>query len=162
MLRVLCLDALCENREAYLYSPEEFWPLVSGRLDLHHLDHLGGSPEVRTCGGRKGSSRAHLLYSVLEAGLLNGGASGLIYGFIFAWVGSIMQVLTMAEMGSMYVHTIVIIVHSADLISLGFRLLAANIIGKAVRKLGTLPTIFTANVVTQGWPFSHLRVVPSF
>ena len=44
------------------------------------------------------------LLSVLEAGLLNGGSSGLIYGFIFAWVGSIMQVLTMAEMGSMYVH----------------------------------------------------------
>ncbi|MCJ1318976.1 hypothetical protein MMC15_004308 [Xylographa vitiligo] len=41
------------------------------------------------------------ILSVLEAGLLNGGPSGLIYGFIFAWVGSIMQVLTMAEMGSM-------------------------------------------------------------
>ena len=51
--------------------------------------------------------RADPLHSVLEAGLLNGGPSGLIYGFIFAWVGSIMQVLTMAEMGSMYVHLLV-------------------------------------------------------
>ncbi|GME28986.1 Amino acid/polyamine transporter I [Neofusicoccum parvum] len=38
---------------------------------------------------------------VFQGGLLNGGNAGLIYGYIFVWVGTILQVLVMAEMASM-------------------------------------------------------------
>ena len=37
----------------------------------------------------------------MEAGLKNGGPSGLIYGFLLAWFGTICQVLVMAELASM-------------------------------------------------------------
>lgn len=39
----------------------------------------------------------------LQYGLQNGGTAGLIYGFIFAWIGAILQALVMAEMASMSV-----------------------------------------------------------
>ncbi|MCJ1426816.1 hypothetical protein MMC29_004719, partial [Sticta canariensis] len=41
------------------------------------------------------------LLTVFQSGLNNGGPSGLIYGFIFTWIGSILQALVMAEMASM-------------------------------------------------------------
>ena len=40
------------NLEANPPFAEELRPLVSCRPDLHHPDHLGGSPQVCTCGGR--------------------------------------------------------------------------------------------------------------
>lgn len=43
-----------------------------------------------------------MLLSVFQGGLLNGGNAGLIYGYIFVWIGSILQVLVMAEMASMF------------------------------------------------------------
>jgi choline transport protein len=39
--------------------------------------------------------------SGIQYGLLNGGPGGLIYGFLAAWFGSILQALVMAEMASM-------------------------------------------------------------
>ncbi|CAD6577573.1 MAG: hypothetical protein ASARMPRED_008325 [Alectoria sarmentosa] len=39
--------------------------------------------------------------SVFQAGLANGGPSGLVYGYIFVWLGVISQVLVMAELASM-------------------------------------------------------------
>ena len=39
------------------------------------------------------------LFNALE----NGGPAGLIYGYLFVWVGVILQALVMAEMASMYV-----------------------------------------------------------
>ncbi|KAL1646326.1 hypothetical protein SLS58_003283 [Diplodia intermedia] len=39
---------------------------------------------------------------VFQGGLLNGGNAGLIYGYIFVWFGTILQVLVMAEMASMF------------------------------------------------------------
>ena len=39
--------------------------------------------------------------SVFQAGLTNGGPSGLVYGYIFTWLGNISQVLVMAELASM-------------------------------------------------------------
>ena len=53
MLRVLDRNGFWEDLEADQYVPEELWPLVSGRPDLHNLDHMGGSSQVRECGGRK-------------------------------------------------------------------------------------------------------------
>lgn len=41
--------------------------------------------------------------SAFAAGLNNGGASGLLYGYLFAWTGTVTQVLILAELGSMYV-----------------------------------------------------------
>ncbi|KAL0255031.1 hypothetical protein SLS55_009558 [Diplodia seriata] len=38
---------------------------------------------------------------VFQGGLPNGGNAGLIYGYIFVWFGTILQVLVMAEMASM-------------------------------------------------------------
>ena len=38
------------------------------------------------------------------AGLINGGPSGLVYGYIFAWVGVFAQALVMAELTSMSVN----------------------------------------------------------
>ena len=42
-------------------------------------------------------------FSAFQAGLYNGGPSGLVYGFLFSWVGSLLQALVMAEMASMSV-----------------------------------------------------------
>ncbi|KAF1958516.1 hypothetical protein CC80DRAFT_515234 [Byssothecium circinans] len=36
-----------------------------------------------------------------QAGLLNGGPAGLVYGFIFAWIGTLLQAFVMGEMASM-------------------------------------------------------------
>ncbi|PVH91255.1 amino acid transporter [Periconia macrospinosa] len=36
-----------------------------------------------------------------QSGLLNGGPAGLIYGFIFAWIGTFLQACVMGEMASM-------------------------------------------------------------
>ncbi|KAL8855020.1 MAG: hypothetical protein Q9221_000217 [Calogaya cf. arnoldii] len=44
--------------------------------------------------------KQRLRIRVLESGLTNGGPSGIIYGFIFAWIGSGLQTLVMAEMAS--------------------------------------------------------------
>ena len=41
--------------------------------------------------------------SAFAAGLNNGGASGLLYGYLLAWSGTALQVLIMAELGSMCV-----------------------------------------------------------
>ncbi|PQE27665.1 choline transport protein [Rutstroemia sp. NJR-2017a BBW] len=38
---------------------------------------------------------------IFQLGLTNGGPSGLVYGFIFAWIGSALQALVMGEMASM-------------------------------------------------------------
>lgn len=42
-------------------------------------------------------------HSAFAAGLNNGGASGLLYGYLLAWSGTALQVLIMAELGSMCV-----------------------------------------------------------
>lgn len=42
-------------------------------------------------------------HSAFAAGLNNGGASGLLYGYLLAWSGTLLQVLIMAELGSMFV-----------------------------------------------------------
>ena len=39
--------------------------------------------------------------SSFEGALKNGGPAGLIYGFIFAWIGTLLQALVQGEMGSM-------------------------------------------------------------
>ncbi|ORY02848.1 amino acid transporter-like protein [Clohesyomyces aquaticus] len=39
--------------------------------------------------------------TTFQSGLLNGGPAGLVYGFIFAWIGTILQALVMGEMASM-------------------------------------------------------------
>jgi len=39
--------------------------------------------------------------TAFQAGLYNGGPSGLVYGFIFSWIGTLLQALVMAEMASM-------------------------------------------------------------
>jgi hypothetical protein len=49
---------------------------------------------------------ANGLCSVFQAGLANGGPAGLIYGFLFTWLGTIFQTLVMAEMASMLVGTL--------------------------------------------------------
>lgn len=41
------------------------------------------------------------LFVAFAAGLNNGGASGLLYGYLLAWSGTALQVLIMAELGSM-------------------------------------------------------------
>jgi hypothetical protein len=33
---------------------------------------------------------------------MNGGATGLVYGYLLVWTGTILQVLVMAELGSLY------------------------------------------------------------
>lgn len=44
-------------------------------------------------------------HSVFQLGLVNGGPSGLIYGFLIAWAGTALQALVMGEMASMSVAT---------------------------------------------------------
>jgi choline transport protein len=44
------------------------------------------------------------LSSVFQLGLTNGGPSGLVYGFLFAWFGTALQALVMGEMASMSVN----------------------------------------------------------
>ncbi|PQE17187.1 choline transport protein [Rutstroemia sp. NJR-2017a WRK4] len=39
--------------------------------------------------------------TVFQLGLTNGGSGGLVYGFIFAWIGTALQALVMGEMASM-------------------------------------------------------------
>ncbi|KUJ14245.1 amino acid transporter-like protein [Mollisia scopiformis] len=39
--------------------------------------------------------------TVFQLGLTNGGPSGLVYGFLFAWIGTALQALVMGEMASM-------------------------------------------------------------
>ncbi|KAL8651850.1 MAG: hypothetical protein Q9210_003024 [Variospora velana] len=41
------------------------------------------------------------LLTVFQSGLTNGGPAGLIYGFLFTWIGSGLQALVMAELASM-------------------------------------------------------------
>ena len=41
-------------------------------------------------------------------GLENGGPAGLIYGYLFVWLGAMLQALVMAEMASMYVRNTLI------------------------------------------------------
>ena len=43
----------------------------------------------------------YTLLRSLKYGLLNGGPAGLVYGFMFAWVGQSLQALVMAEMAEM-------------------------------------------------------------
>jgi hypothetical protein len=40
---------------------------------------------------------------VFQTGLANGGPSGLVYGYIFTWIGTVFQGLVMAELASMFV-----------------------------------------------------------
>ena len=40
-------------------------------------------------------------FSTLLNGLTNGGPVGLIYGFLFVWIGPSLQTLVMGEMASM-------------------------------------------------------------
>lgn len=42
-----------------------------------------------------------MLFSAFQAGLTNGGPAGLVYGYIFAWLGTMAQTLVMAELASM-------------------------------------------------------------
>jgi hypothetical protein len=39
--------------------------------------------------------------STFESGLLNGGPAGLIYGFLYVWIGTFLQAAVMGEMASM-------------------------------------------------------------
>lgn len=61
----------------------------------------GGSEEVRHLeywtANRKGF---HIAFA---AELNNGGASGLLYEYLFTWAGTVTQVLIIAELGSMCV-----------------------------------------------------------
>lgn len=49
------------------------------------------------------SNPADYIPSAFASGLGNGGPSGLVYGYLFVWAGTVTQVLIMAELGSMYV-----------------------------------------------------------
>jgi hypothetical protein len=49
------------------------------------------------------SLAANGLCSAFQLGLANGGPAGLVYGFLFTWLGNILQTLVMAEMASMLV-----------------------------------------------------------
>lgn len=49
------------------------------------------------------NSKLNNVASVFQSGLNNGGPSGLLYGFLFTWLGSIFQILVMGEMASMLV-----------------------------------------------------------
>ena len=71
------------------------------KLYLH--DYMGWSSSVShyqlsdsICGIGTHKSRSNF-----QAGLTNGGPSGLIYGFLFAWLGTALQVLVMSELASM-------------------------------------------------------------
>ena len=70
---------------------------------------------------------------MFQNGLNNGGPAGLIYGFLFTWIGSGTQALVMAEMASMLVVTAHTLAELANWI--GFRLLAASTIGSLSRVL---------------------------
>lgn len=83
----------------------EFWTPFYRRIDLHIDDHLGGYFDVRM----NQSTRSHQLLAsdnniitrIFQLGLTNGGPSGLVYGFLFAWIGTALQALVMGEMASM-------------------------------------------------------------
>lgn len=47
-----------------------------------------------------------VFHSAFASGLGNGGPSGLVYGYLFVWAGTVTQVLIMAELGSMYVPSV--------------------------------------------------------
>ncbi|KAL8918448.1 MAG: hypothetical protein Q9208_007354 [Pyrenodesmia sp. 3 TL-2023] len=66
-------------------------------------DHLGDILDVRIPGSVALRKRLNHVasFSVFQSGLSNGGPAGLIYGFIFTWIGSGLQALVMAEMASM-------------------------------------------------------------
>ena len=55
------------------------------------------------CDRPEADSRVH--DRILLNGLENGGPAGLIYGYLFVWIGATLQALVMAEMASMYVRT---------------------------------------------------------
>lgn len=45
--------------------------------------------------------RANDEASTFESGLTNGGPAGLVYGFLFVWIGTFLQAAVMGEMASM-------------------------------------------------------------
>ena len=44
-----------------------------------------------------GKHQLILLHSSFQTGLANGGPGGLIYGYLFAWLGTFLQALVMGE-----------------------------------------------------------------
>ena len=86
---------------------ERVQDIVRDRTDLWSNVDVGSGRDVRR--PRKHGLQLLLHYSsgiakifrTFQYGLQNGGTAGLIYGFIFAWIGAILQALVMAEMASM-------------------------------------------------------------
>ena len=70
------------------------------------------------------------LYSVFQNGMNNGGTGGLIYGFLFTWIGCGIQALVMAEMASMSVAAAIALAEHANWT--GFRLLVASTTGEYI------------------------------
>jgi len=72
---------------------------------MHIHDHLGRTnhvrPHISSLIKRWGWPDA--FDRTFQAGLANGGPSGLVYGFLFAWIGNFLQALVMAELASMFV-----------------------------------------------------------
>ena len=82
----------------------QVWTLFDCRLNVYTDDHMGGRFDV----ARPSSTtltRQLTTFRVFQSGLTNGGPAGLIYGFIFVWVGTALQTAVMAELASLYVFT---------------------------------------------------------
>ena len=93
---------------------EKLWLDLDGWLDMYSNDNVGGnalvsfeSPLLQL---RSTSKRRILTHnSTFAGGLNNGGPAGLVYGFIFTFIGSFLQCLVMAELASMFVEIFLII-----------------------------------------------------
>ena len=88
-------------------ATERVWAVTSHWPDKHLDDNLGGHYVVSICFQSISCHRLEAERSVrnrtLLNGLQNGGPAGLIYGYLFVWLGATLQALVMAEMASMYV-----------------------------------------------------------
>ena len=97
-------------------SPAKIWPCVYNRAYLHLDDYMGGISDVSlnfsTNVGCLDQIKLKDSFSVFQNGLNNGGPAGLVYGFLVTWVGNGLQALVMAEMASMLVIMIVMILHN--------------------------------------------------
>lgn len=80
---------------------EELWFSVHDCLFIHLAGHLGGLWKVWHSQQSGAPETNALLGSTFQAGLMNGGPSTLVYGFLVAFAGSLALSASLAEMASM-------------------------------------------------------------
>ena len=74
---------------------------IDDRTDKYTDDHMGSYRVGSLLLDPSVLSLTLMRVSTFQNGLRNGGRAGLVYGFLFAFIGTTLQALVQGEMGSM-------------------------------------------------------------